>query len=67
VASLFWADYPSYPQPVEQDTTLVEFDVGVPPLRHGVNTVEIHLHAGDAGESVLVEGVEITVAYRKEA
>ena len=66
VASLFWAAYPTYPQPVGQDTTLVEFDVGVPSLRRDVNTVEIHLHAGDASESVLVEGVEITVAYRKE-
>ena len=67
VASLFWADYPTYPQPVEQDTTLVEFDIGVPLLRHGVNTVEIHLPAGGSEGSVIVEGVEITVTYRENA
>ncbi len=97
VAPLFWADYPTYPEPVDQDSTLIEFDVGVPPLRKGINTVEIRrallgpdpiggscaqventssLPAGtdpdgrsarSLGGSVVVEGVEITVAYREKA
>ena len=99
VAPLFWADYPTYPEPVDQDSTLIEFDVGVPPLRKGINTVEIRRAllggpdpidgscaqventpyslpaatdpdgrcARSVGESVVVEGVEITVAYREKA
>ena len=75
VAPLFWADYPTYPEPVDQDSTLIEFDVGVPPLRKGINTVEIRRallgpdgrSARSLGGSVVVEGVEITVAYREKA
>jgi len=64
VADLFWADYPTTTRLVEQDTTLVEFGVAGSSLLQGVNTVEIHLGAG-SGQSVVIEGLEITIAYRK--
>jgi len=78
VASLIWADYPTHPEPVVQDSTLVSFDIGVPPLRHGVNVVELRALDGGAdgrpiggadpsgGSCARVEGVEITIAYREE-
>lgn len=65
VAHLFWADYPTTPRLVEQDTTLVEFDVGASCLRQGMNEVEIHLNAAGSGQSVVIDGVEITVAYKE--
>ena len=64
VAGLFWAHYPSYPQHVVQETTLVEFDLAVPALRQGENVVEIHLSTGGSGASVVVDRVEITIAYK---
>ena len=66
VPHIFWGNYPTYPQAIEQDTTLVEFAVAAPPLRHGVNIVEIHLCAGGSGGSIVVERVEITITYREE-
>lgn len=65
IGHLFWADYPTYPRLVEQDTTLVEFDVMGSSLRHGVNEVEIRLREAGPGR-LLVEGVEITIAYREQ-
>jgi hypothetical protein len=64
VAPLFWADYPTYPQQVEQQETLVEFPLPEHTLRQGENTVEIHLGAAGSGSSVVVTRVEITIAYR---
>ena len=49
---------------VEQEGTLVEFDVGVPSLRQGENVVEIHLRTNNSRQSVVIERVEITVTYR---
>ena len=66
IAPLFWADYPTYPQSVEQNTTLIEFDVMTPPLQHGVNQVEIHLAAGGS-KQLVVDGVEITITYREQS
>ena len=66
VAGLFWSDYPTYPQPVEQETTRVELDVDASALRHGINVVELHLATGTGGTAV-VEGVEITVTYREDS
>ncbi|MDP6981895.1 MAG: hypothetical protein QGG05_02275 [Candidatus Latescibacteria bacterium] len=65
ISPLFWADYPTYPQSVEQETTLVEFDVSAPPLRHGVNKVEIGL-ASTESEPLVVEGVEICITYKEQ-
>ncbi len=64
LADLFWADYPTYPQAVEQEGTLVEYDVGVPSLRQGENVVEIHLRTNNSRQSVVIERIEITVTYR---
>ena len=66
VAALFWADYPTYPQAVEQAGTLVEFDLWAPALRHGENEVEVHLQGDCSGQSVLLERVEITVSYKAQ-
>ena len=66
IAHLFWADYPTYPRMVEQDTTLVEFDVMGASLRHGVNAVEIRV--GETGSrQLIVEGVEITITYKGQS
>ncbi|MBT4609367.1 MAG: hypothetical protein HOC05_04980 [Gemmatimonadetes bacterium] len=66
IAPLFWADYPTYPHLVEQDTTLVEFDVTASSLRHGVNEVEIRVGEKGSGQ-LTVEGVEITIAYKEQS
>ena len=66
VAGLFWSHYPSYPQHVVQETTLIEFDLAAPALRQGENLLEIHLRTGGSGASVVVDRVEITIGYREQ-
>ena len=69
VARVFWGAYPTYPERIEQDGTRISFDVACPPLKQGDNIVEIHLQAQDGAPNapVIVEDIEITVAYKTGA
>jgi hypothetical protein len=66
IAQLFWADYPTFPRSVQQDATLVEFNVMGSTLRHGVNDVEIRVDE-TGSRQLIVEGVEITIAYKEKS
>ena len=69
VARVFWGEYPTCPEPVEQEGTRISFDVACPLLKQGDNIVEIHLKARDGALNapVVVEDIEITVAYKTGA
>ena len=67
VQSLFWLHYPTGLAEVDVEGISVEFDVGCPPLREGVNEVEVHLAVGSGKgvESVVLEKVVISVVYHQ--
>ncbi len=62
----FWMHYPTQPVAVRQSGVSVEFDLLAPPLRQGENELEIHLASQNrqGREPVVLEGVEVTVAYQ---
>lgn len=66
VESLWWVSYPVRLIDIDVEGVSVEFDIGCPPFRAGINEVEVHLMGGGArSEAVVLEKVEILVTYNQ--
>ncbi len=65
VESLFWVSFPTQLVDVDMEGNSVEFNIGCPPLRQGVNEVEVHLINNDKRtEELVLDKVEISVIYK---
>ena len=59
--------FPASTEEVNQPGASVEFDVGCPPLRKGVNELEVRLvrPSSDQAEPVVINGLDVTISYRQ--
>ncbi|MAE60213.1 MAG: hypothetical protein CMJ49_02535 [Planctomycetaceae bacterium] len=69
VARVFWGQYPTYPEDVEQDGTRIQFDLNPTLVKHGLNTIELHLTTNRSrrDQPLVVENIEITTTYANGA
>jgi hypothetical protein len=66
IESLWWVSYPARLIDIDVEGVSVEFDIGCPPFRAGINEVEVHLMGGgERSEAVVLEKVEILVTYNQ--
>lgn len=61
-----WSRYPSRLQEVTVEGDFIEFEVGCPPLRQGVNELEVRLFQSDPsrGESLVLRDLRISIKYQ---
>ena len=61
-----WSQYPSRLQEVRVEGDFVEFEVGCPPLRQGVNELEVRLFQSDPsrGESLVLRDLRLSIKYQ---
>ena len=65
VATLFWANYPTYPEQQKMDGTSVEYAIHETILKQGINEIEVQLKSNDQVTGTILTGVELSISHAK--
>jgi len=65
VATLFWANYPTYPQEQKMEGISAEYAIDDSILVQGVNEIEVQLKSNHRANQTILTGVELSIAHAK--